>query len=87
MAKWSALVLIMMVVIAATVTVEAKKQNAWIKCFRKCSKPCKPKDGNCYERCKIKCGGPNPPHGPGGPPPPSKNLYEMASVEVRRRKK
>ncbi|KAL0656015.1 hypothetical protein Bca4012_076599 [Brassica carinata] len=75
MAKWSALVLIMMVVIAATVTVEAKKQNAWIKCFRKCSKPCKPNDGNCYERCKIKCGGPNPPHGPGGPPPPSKQNF------------
>ncbi|KAG2298458.1 hypothetical protein Bca52824_034930 [Brassica carinata] len=74
MVKWNAIVLIMMVVIAGAIIIEAKDNKDWIKkfrkCFQKCSKPCKPRDGNCFERCKIKCGGPNPPHGPGGPLPP-----------------
>ncbi|EOA32650.1 hypothetical protein CARUB_v10015947mg, partial [Capsella rubella] len=62
MAKWSAIVLIMMVMIVV-VTVEAKwSKKDWIRCFRKCSKHCDAHDGNCFERCKIKCGGPNPPH-------------------------
>ncbi|KAF8098207.1 hypothetical protein N665_0271s0024 [Sinapis alba] len=69
MAKWSAvIVVIMMVVTVMVITAEAKQTNGWIQCFRNCSKPCKSHDGNCFERCKIKCGGPNPPHGPGGPP-------------------
>ncbi|KAG7584549.1 hypothetical protein ISN44_As08g039930 [Arabidopsis suecica] len=68
MAKWSAIVVIMMMVIVV-VAVEAKAtQKDWIRCFRKCSKNCDDHDGNCFERCKIKCGGPNPPHGPSGPP-------------------
>uniref|UniRef100_A0A0D3DWC5 Uncharacterized protein n=1 Tax=Brassica oleracea var. oleracea TaxID=109376 RepID=A0A0D3DWC5_BRAOL len=87
MAKWSAIVLIMMTVVAIAVTAEAKyDRNEWLKCFRKCSKPCKTHDGNCFERCKVQCGGPNPPHGPGGPlPPPSspRTLHGMTSAEVR----
>ncbi|KAL0662115.1 hypothetical protein Bca4012_098952 [Brassica carinata] len=63
MAKWSAIVLIMMVVIAVAVTVEANKKK---ECFHKCSKPCKPHHGNCFKHCKAKCGDTNPHHGPGG---------------------
>lgn len=66
MAKWNAIVLIMMVVIAIAVTVEAYDYKKFKECIRKCAKPCNPHDGNCVERCKIKCGGPNPPHGSGG---------------------
>ncbi|XP_019086543.1 PREDICTED: uncharacterized protein LOC109126977 [Camelina sativa] len=66
MAKWSAIVLIMMVVIVV-VAVEANGtindwKKDWINCYRKCSKPCNEHDGNCFLRCKVKCGGPNPPH-------------------------
>ncbi|XP_056848406.1 uncharacterized protein LOC130498805 [Raphanus sativus] len=86
MTKWSAvIVVIMMVVTVMVITTEA--ENAWIKCFRKCSKPCKPNDGNCYLRCKVKCGGPNPPHGPGGPPHHSfRRSHGMTSVEFRGKK-
>lgn len=62
MAKWSAIVVIMMVVIVA-VTVEAQ-ENTWTVCFRNCAQSCGDDYGNCLEQCKIKCGGPNPPHGP-----------------------
>ncbi|KAG2298451.1 hypothetical protein Bca52824_034924 [Brassica carinata] len=88
MAKWTAIVLIMMVVIAFAVTVEAYDYKKFTECIRKCAKPCKPHDGNCVERCKIKCGGPNPPHGPGPFPPPSspRTLHEMSYEEVRGRK-
>ncbi|XP_006299558.2 uncharacterized protein LOC17891186 [Capsella rubella] len=68
MAKWNAKVVIMMVMIVVVV-VEAKwTQEDWIRCFRNCSEPCPELDGNCYVRCKIKCGGPNPPHGPPSSP-------------------
>ncbi|CAF2050079.1 BnaA09g43660D [Brassica napus] len=81
MAKWSAIVLIMMTVIAIAVTAEAKYDiNVWLKCFRKCSQPCKPHDGNCFERCKIQCGGPNPPHGS------PRTLHGMTFAEVREKK-
>ncbi|WZZ69672.1 hypothetical protein YC2023_081042 [Brassica napus] len=63
----------MMLVIVMVVTVESNKATGWMRCFRKCSVPCEDQDGNCFECCKIKCGGPNPPHGPGGPP--SHNLH------------
>lgn len=62
MAKWNAIVVIMMVMIVV-LTIDAK-QDDWITCFRKCSEPCGEHDGDCFERCKIKCGGPNPPHDP-----------------------
>ncbi|CAH8372530.1 unnamed protein product [Eruca vesicaria subsp. sativa] len=70
MAKWSALIVVMlMVVTVMVVTAESDKATGFIRCFRKCyeTEVCEDNDGNCFERCKIKCGGPNPPHGPGGP--------------------
>ncbi|KAG7641457.1 hypothetical protein ISN44_As02g014760 [Arabidopsis suecica] len=83
MKKWSAIVVIMMTVIVL-VAVEAKgTQKDWIRCFRKCSKPCDDRDGNCFVRCKIKCGGPNPPHGSSGPPHSSSRIsHETTSREV-----
>ncbi|CAA7013999.1 unnamed protein product [Microthlaspi erraticum] len=92
MAKWSAIVVIMMmVVIAATVTVQVEAKQSWIQCFRECSKPCADHDGDCFERCKVQCGGPNPPHGPTPPPhgptpPPRRISRGMASMEVRGRR-
>ncbi|KAL0685342.1 hypothetical protein Bca4012_052190 [Brassica carinata] len=62
MAKWNSIVLIMMVVIAIVVTVEAKENKHRIKCFHKCTKVCKPHDGNCHALCKEKCRGSKPPH-------------------------
>ncbi|CAA7018998.1 unnamed protein product [Microthlaspi erraticum] len=94
MRKWSAIVVIMMMmVMAATVTVEAK--HDWIRgferCFRNCSttSSCADNDGDCFERCKLLCGGPNPPHGLTPPPgrfSSSRISRGMASVEVRGRK-
>ncbi|KAG7641453.1 hypothetical protein ISN44_As02g014720 [Arabidopsis suecica] len=60
MAKWSAIVLIMMVMIVA-VTIEAQEESGSTICFRQCSQPCRSDDGSCYENCKIECGGPKPP--------------------------
>lgn len=71
MGKWSAIVLIMMVMIVA-VTIEAQQDNGWTRCYRRCSSPCRSDDGDCFEKCKIKCGGPNP--------------SLMASMEVRKRR-
>lgn len=77
MAKLSAvLVVIMMVVTVMVVTVESNKATNWMRCFRSCSVPCEDHDGNCFECCKIKCGGPNPSHGPGGPPSHSFQRYK-----------
>ncbi|XP_024015976.1 uncharacterized protein LOC18025685 [Eutrema salsugineum] len=85
MGKWSAIVMIMMMVIVATVTADPPKQRKdWIICFRQCSKPCKTHDGDCFERCKIKCGGPNPPHGP--PHSLARISHGVASVEAGGRK-
>ncbi|CAN8257517.1 unnamed protein product [Cochlearia groenlandica] len=88
MAKLSGILVIMMMMMVAFIgmmsSVEAtpSKDKKWLTCFRKCSKPCGDNDGNCFERCKIKCGGPNPPHGP-----PShfsqRVLKRMASMETR----
>ncbi|CAH2071328.1 unnamed protein product [Thlaspi arvense] len=46
------------------------------------SKHCKDDDGNCFERCKIKCGGPNPPHGPSSV---TQILHERPSIDVHGR--
>ncbi|CAN8275558.1 unnamed protein product, partial [Cochlearia groenlandica] len=65
MAKSSGvLVIMMMVVVIGMMRVEttSTQENSWIICFRECSKSCADNDGDCLERCKIKCGGPNPPH-------------------------
>uniref|UniRef100_A0A0D3D277 Uncharacterized protein n=1 Tax=Brassica oleracea var. oleracea TaxID=109376 RepID=A0A0D3D277_BRAOL len=89
MAKWSAVVVvIMMLVIVMVVTVESNKATGWMRCFRKCYVPCEDQDGNCFECCKIKCGGPNPPHGPGGPLSHSfrRPSYGMAYVDVCKKK-
>ncbi|KAG7641458.1 hypothetical protein ISN44_As02g014770 [Arabidopsis suecica] len=78
MAKWSAILVILMVVIAA-LAVEAKwSEKDFIQCFRKCSKNCKKHDGDCFEKCKIKCGGPNPPHSSS-----RRSSHGMDYVEVR----
>lgn len=77
MAKWSAVLVVMMMVTVMLVTVESDKATTdWINCFRSCSDSasCDDNDGDCFERCKIKCGGPNPPHGPGGPVNPPHSL-------------
>ncbi|XP_019092390.1 PREDICTED: uncharacterized protein LOC109129178, partial [Camelina sativa] len=70
-----AIVLIMMVMIVA-VRIEAQEESGWTRCYRLCSRPCPNDDGNCFENCKIKCG---------GPIPSSTRLpsHEMASMEVR----
>ncbi|KAG7641455.1 hypothetical protein ISN44_As02g014740 [Arabidopsis suecica] len=80
MAKWSAILVIMMVIVVVAVEANGTK-NSWIKCYRKCSKSCADNDGNCFERCKIKCGGPNPPHSS------SRIPHGMESVEVGGRRK
>ncbi|XP_019092516.1 PREDICTED: uncharacterized protein LOC104747797 [Camelina sativa] len=82
MAKWNAIVVIMMVVIVV-MAVEAKWSiEEFKRCFRNCSKSCHEHDGNCFERCKIKCGGPNPP----GPLHGSSRIsHGVAAVELRGR--
>ncbi|CAF1943614.1 unnamed protein product [Brassica oleracea] len=90
MGKWNVLVvMIMMVTTVMVVTVESDNATDWMRCFRSCSVPCEDHNGNCFECCKIKCGGPNPPHGPGGPPAHSfrRNSYGMAYVDVCKKKK
>ncbi|CAH2071334.1 unnamed protein product [Thlaspi arvense] len=84
MGKLNATIVLMIFMIVMVVTVEAKHKKSWIKCFRECSdsKHCKDDDGNCFERCKIKCGGPNPPHGPSSAP---RILHERLSVDVHGR--
>ncbi|EOA23191.1 hypothetical protein CARUB_v10018511mg [Capsella rubella] len=68
MAKWNVIMVIMLVVIAAIGGGEARHihghghRRTWIACFRYCSRDCNDFDGNCFERCKIKCGGPTPPN-------------------------
>ncbi|XP_019085993.1 PREDICTED: uncharacterized protein LOC109126657 [Camelina sativa] len=56
---------IMLVMIAAIGGGEARHIHrhgrTWIGCFRYCSRDCSDYDGNCFEHCKIKCGGPTPP--------------------------
>ena len=77
MGKWNVLVvMIMMVTTVMVVTVESDNATDWMRCFRSCSVPCEDHNGNCFECCKIKCGGPNPPHGPGGPPAHSFRRYK-----------
>ncbi|KAF3496291.1 hypothetical protein DY000_02054149 [Brassica cretica] len=56
MKKWSAIVVIMMVVTVMVITAEAEQTNGWMQCFRHCSKPCNSEDGICFVRCKVKCG-------------------------------
>ncbi|KAF3572415.1 hypothetical protein F2Q69_00060198 [Brassica cretica] len=57
MEKWSAIVVvIMMVVTVMVITAEAEQTNGWMQCFRHCSKPCNSEDGICFVRCKVKCG-------------------------------
>ncbi|XP_019100166.1 PREDICTED: uncharacterized protein LOC109132672 [Camelina sativa] len=66
MAKWNVIMVIMLVMIAA-IGGEARHIHkhshgrTWIGCFRYCSRNCTDFDGNCFENCKIKCGGPTPP--------------------------
>ncbi|CAA7033294.1 unnamed protein product [Microthlaspi erraticum] len=85
MGKWSAIVVItMMVVIAATVTLEVEADESWVQCFQNCAKPCDDNDDACGERCREQCGGPNPPHDP--MPPPRRISREMASAGVRGRR-
>ncbi|XP_024009723.1 uncharacterized protein LOC18013729 [Eutrema salsugineum] len=62
MTKWNVIMVIIMVMIAAAMRGEAKQRQrwTWIGCFRYCSRNCSDFDGNCYEGCKIRCGGPTP---------------------------
>uniref|UniRef100_A0A0D3BGQ7 Uncharacterized protein n=3 Tax=Brassica TaxID=3705 RepID=A0A0D3BGQ7_BRAOL len=61
MTKWN-VVMVVMIVMVAAMGGEAKqiRQRTWIGCFRYCSRNCSDTDGNCYEGCKIRCGGPTP---------------------------
>ncbi|AEE77938.1 unnamed protein product [Arabidopsis thaliana] len=62
MTKSNVIMVILLVMIAA-IGGEArhKHRKTWIGCFRYCSRSCSEYDGNCFEHCKIKCGGPTPP--------------------------
>ncbi|CAN8255078.1 unnamed protein product [Cochlearia groenlandica] len=65
MKKWNVIIIIMVILMVMTIIVggEAKpirQRRTWIECFRYCSRNCNETDGNCYEGCKIKCGGPTP---------------------------
>lgn len=61
MQKWNVIMVIMIVMIAA-IGGEANNINreTWTGCFQSCSRNCSESDGNCFEGCKIKCGGPTP---------------------------
>ncbi|XP_019092139.1 PREDICTED: uncharacterized protein LOC109129044 [Camelina sativa] len=61
MAKLIVIMVIMLVMMAAIGGGEARHERTWIGCFRYCSRDCSDYDGNCFEHCKNKCGGPTPP--------------------------
>lgn len=66
MTKWNVIMVIMLVMMMiAAIGGEARHihehRRTWIGCFRYCSRNCSEFDGDCFERCKIQCGGPGPP--------------------------
>ncbi|KAL0847132.1 hypothetical protein Bca101_020378 [Brassica carinata] len=62
MTKLNVVMVVLIVLVAAMSGGEAKqiRQRTWIGCFRYCSRNCSDTDGNCYEGCKVRCGGPSP---------------------------
>ncbi|KAH0866814.1 hypothetical protein HID58_073836 [Brassica napus] len=69
MAKWSAMVvMIMMVTIVMVVTVESDPSDDYLKCYLSCALPCDDHDVDCLNLCKRKCSGIISHQGPGEPP-------------------
>ncbi|CAF1944334.1 unnamed protein product [Brassica oleracea] len=89
MAKWSAMVvMIMMVTIVMVVTVESDPSDDYLKCYLSCALPCDDHDVDCLNLCKRKCSGIISHQGPGEPPAHNfrRTSRGMAYVEVRGRK-